>query len=221
MNKELPSENNFDQSLVSETAQGIITKHANRLKEHREAVVARIQSYPKTYEEYAALDLTSRLKAAVTLFCHEAPDAKEKNHFTFDISSLVDTEDEVVQATMAYSQGAWTNALNSTHIDKNPHLAIHLVSSFDGAISIDHLADLEMFSHYEEKGYKSYTFTHNSFAVAERGYINEPRFTDLEHPLFRDVVTIVDVGVAELYKRKLTGHIEKVLGAAALRNKDS
>lgn len=220
MNKELHSENNFEQSLTSATVQEIITKHANRLNKHRETVATRIQSYPKTYEAYAALDLTSRLKVAVTLFCHEVPDAKEKNDFSFDISSLVGAENKVVQATIAYSQGAWTNALNSTHIDKNPHLAIHLVSSLDGAISSDHLADLEMLSHYEEKGYKSYTFTHNSFQVTEHGYINVPRFTDPEHPLFRDVITIVDAGVAELYKIKLNTRIEKMLGAEALRNRD-
>lgn len=217
MTKEFESKNNFEQNLSSETFYTTIGTHLKHLQEHRARTAEKTRSYPATYENYLQLSLNDRLSAAVSIFRGDAPEARwarwrdemPQQPPTFDISSLSGIEDGSVKASIAHSQGAWTNALNDTHIDKLPHLSIDITTSLDGKYITEHFADLEVLSHYEEKGYKNYTFTHASFQVLERGFKRQP-ITDPDHPLFRDVVTIVDVGVGILYREKLSAHIAKL-----------
>lgn len=117
---------------------------------------------------------------------------------TFDISSLLDKETGSVTAGVGYDRGEWTNALNSTHIYKWPHLRIFIATEHKR----DHLADLEMI---QPEGGEYYFHVVGSEPKAKA-----IEATDPDHPLFQDVTKIVDMGVAALYQKKLNGEIAQI-----------
>jgi hypothetical protein len=212
MTKENANENNFEQNKSTRPLDDLVNKHVQHLNKIRERVVERTASYPQSISEYKKLELNDRMTAAVSIYRGEM----SKKDFAFSISDLSSEEYGEIDASVSYSDGEWTNALNDTRIDKLPHLSIHIVTTLNDYYTSDHLADLEKVSHYEEKGYKNYNFTHNTFRVVENGF-KKDYISDPEHPLFQDVVKIIDEGVCALYQEKITPRIEK-LGSIAIHS---
>jgi len=215
MDKDFDTTNKFEHKSKRESLAKLVAHKMTFLTEWEQKREKKLQSYPRTFEDYSALDLNDRMTAAASIFLNESPRMRRgektpKDAPWFDISELTDEEGVRLYAQIVHSEGSWTNALNDTYVDKLPNLQITVQTYLGNSFITDRLGDLEVVSHYGEGP---------GFRVVGSNYGSKP-IDEPEDPLFRDIVAIVDISVADLYRRKLADRIQR-LGNIAAHSEDS
>jgi len=164
----------------------------------------RARSYPANYEAYSALPVEDRLTVAMGVIRDEKPFNKKDEDsgdrlFCFPImdeDELAETGVQIV-AQVAYEAETYRRIY--------PALVISVETSRDNHIDSSNLATLEQVTGLGP----SHTIVVRGYQV--RSAIDfEKVLTDPKGKLFKNVVYVVDKGVAELYKTKLDTRIAKL-----------
>lgn len=193
-------------SIASENWQQFHATQLARIRKGEQRAVERASAYPSSFAAYAELPLTERMSAAKSILIYESPTVGRSNSampekaLRFDISHLVDSQADTVEARIAYAEGAWTNAVNSTYIDEQAHVKIQITTTVDQVKSTDDFARL-VCDGWDKPVF--YAKAHNTTIDPEA--------------LLQDVATIIDTGIGQLYEQKLTSRIQK-LGALAIND---
>ncbi len=193
-------------SVKSENWQQFHATQLGRMRKRELQAVERSAAYPSSFAAYAELPLTERMSAAKSILIYESPTVGRSNSampekaLRFDISHLVDSQADAVEARIAYAEGAWTNAMNSTYIDEEAHVKIQITTTVDQVKSTDDFARL-VCAGWDKPSF--YAKTHTTTIDPEA--------------LLQDVAAIIDTGIEQLYEQKLTSRIQK-LGAVAIND---
>ncbi|HUD08055.1 MAG TPA: hypothetical protein VMQ52_03190 [Candidatus Saccharimonadales bacterium] len=195
--------------MKQESLAGLVGDQLSHFDKLDDEADDRVTKYPTNYDEYLELPLESRLTLAMGMIRDEKPFNKVDGHsgerlFCFPI---MDDDEQTatgvqIMAQVAYDSGGFRTL---------PGLAIFIETSRGEHTESARLAILEQCNSFGD----NHVIVDRKYHVRSSIHYNKV-LTDPKGKLFKNVVYIVDKGVAELYKTILGPRTDRVKGLGKL-----
>jgi hypothetical protein len=166
----------------------------------------RATSYPLTYEDYLALPLNDRLTVALNIFKDDAPVTIASGQYASERSFIFPIEipenDTGIQtsAKIKYSVGTYSRPSG---------LSVSIVSTRDGYINTAFLGYLKQNVIQRDVWGPNPTIVGREYEVIS-SFQTMNSTTDPDDQLFKDVIFVVDEGINQIYRARLTSRISKL-----------
>ena len=187
------------------------------------AAVERARTYPKSFAQYQALPAKSKLITAMNIYEHEAPryyvvaGKMPDNPFTFDITDISDGHVDRAEAQIVFVEGSDAETPQPIANENYPTLRIYVKSYVGHGFTTGELARVKL---VQELGLgMNLTDVNPTDLFFEVEGYELPTTRDVQDPLFKEIIGVIDRGIGVMYENRLDARIAP-LGGLAIANQE-